>query len=404
VPAKTLPSSPRLDTREWEKIDKGLWWQVGTTTYKSIVYEGGQERKVHLQARTRTEAKQQHNKRKVNVREGIEPVAANVTLDEHADDFWSLFEGLVASGERAASTLERYRIQYRVHISPKLGKLKVQAIRPEHVSRWLSDLRRQGLDVASIYSILSLLMSHGITRGLIVETPLKRLSPAERPKRRPKTRARRLTDQECSDLIAMALPSTRTLIALYAFTGLRQSEALGLVWSNFDSERGVLHVERQLARKKRNTAVQRVRLKSERGEREVLLDDRLVTLLKQHKAEAFARGHATPEDFIFSTAEGNPLFYRNVTRDLGKAADRAGLNEREDVPKLSTHDLRHTAISRWIASGLDVVTVARMAGDHPDVILRVYAGDFERAKREDEIRAKIAAGTSIRLRVNDALR
>ncbi len=67
------------------------------------------------------------------------------------------------------------------------------------------------------------------------------------------------------------------------------------------------------------------------------------------------------------------------------------------MPRLSTHDLRHTAISRWIASGLDVVTVARMAGDHPDVILRVYAGDFERAKRQDEIRAKIAAGTSIRL-------
>ncbi len=72
-------------------------------------------------------------------------------------------------------------------------------------------------------------------------------------------------------MIHFALPSTRVLIALYAFTGLRQSEALGLVWGDFDSERGVLHVRRQLARKKRNTTAQRVRLKSERGEREVEL-------------------------------------------------------------------------------------------------------------------------------------
>jgi hypothetical protein len=37
------------------------------------------------------------------------------------------------------------------------------------------------------------------------------------------------------------------------------------------------------------------------------------------------------------------------------------------------------------------------AGDHIDVILKTYAGDFEKAKRNDEIRAKLAAGTSIRL-------
>ena len=52
---------------------------------------------------------------------------------------------------------------------------------------------------------------------------------------------------------------------------------------------------------------------------------------------------------------------------------------------------------RWIALGLDVVEVARQAGDTEAVILNVYAGEFSRAKRADEIRKKIAAGTSIRL-------
>jgi integrase len=64
-------------------------------------------------------------------------------------------------------------------------------------------------------------------------------------------------------------------------------------------------------------------------------------------------------------------------------------------PKVTTHTLRHTAISRWIAAGLDVVEVARQAGDTVEVITRVYAGEFARAQRRDSIREKLASGTSI---------
>lgn len=91
------------------------------------------------------------------------------------------------------------------------------------------------------------------------------------------------------------------------------------------------------------------------------------------------------------------MYFRNVSqRGLDKAAGAAGLN-REGVPNLTPHDLRHTAVSRWVAAGLDVVEIARQAGDTTAVILSTYAGEFDRAKRADSIREKIAAGTSIRI-------
>jgi integrase len=71
-------------------------------------------------------------------------------------------------------------------------------------------------------------------------------------------------------------------------------------------------------------------------------------------------------------------------------------------PQLSTHDLRHTAISRWIAAGLDEATVARMAGDTVEQIHKTYLHEFERARRKDEIREKLTAGTGIRLVVEGA--
>lgn len=389
----------RRDSRTWEPCSKygtRLRRQGGTDVFKSTVSENGRERVKHLRARNWTEARKLHKKRLVNVEEGTEPDSSRATMDELAEEFFSLFEGLVSTGERKPGTLERRKIQYRVHVQPSFGRMRVQSIRPAHVSRWLADKRRQGIDLASVYEIIRVLLNHAVTRGLIVESPLKRLSSPERPKRRSKNPARCLTDEECSALIRHALPGTRTLIALYAFTGLRQSEGLGLLWDDLELEEGGLHVRAQLGRKKRGEPARRVPTKSERGVREVDLLPELVKLLKLHKAEAFARGHARPEDFVFATAEGRPLYYRNVTRDFTTAADRAGLN-RKGVPKLTTHDLRHTAISRWIASGLDAVEVARQAGDTVEVVTKTYMHEFDRAKRKDEIRAKLTAGTSIRL-------
>lgn len=171
----------------------------------------------------------------------------------------------------------------------------------------------------------------------------------------------------------------------------------GLVWGDLDLENGTAFVQAQLNRKKRGETARRVPTKTERGVREIDLLPELVGLLKRHKLQAFSRGQARPEDFVFATAEGRPLYYRNVTRDFTTAADRAGLNSRDDLPRLTTHDLRHTAISRFIASGLDVVEAARQAGDTVETISKTYAHAFDRAKRKDEIRAKLAAGTSIRL-------
>ena len=288
-------------------------------------------------------------------------------------------------------------MQYRVHVRPSFGRMQVQKLRPAHVSRWLAEKRGQGIDVASVYEILRVLIAHAQTRGLVVESPLKRLSAAERPKRRCQNPPRCLTDEEVSRLIENALPSSRLAITTQAFLGLRQSEVLGLVWGDLELEEGVGNITAQLNRKKRGEPARRVPTKTDRGVREVDLLPDLVALLKRHKAEAFASGHARPEDFVFSTAEGRPFYYRNVTRAFTTAADRAGLNSREDVPRLTTHDLRHTAISRWIASGLDAVEVARQAGDTVETVTKTYMHEFDRAKRKDEIRAKLAAGTSIRL-------
>ena len=405
-------TEPRRDVRVWQNCAKygtRLRRQAGTDTFKSTVSEEGRERVKHFYAQNWTQARRLHEQRLVKVRDGREHASSNWTMEDLAHDFFTYFEGLVASDERAPRTLEKYRSHYRIHLAPFFGRMKVQAIRASQVSAWLAAKRRQGIDVHSVYATLSTLLNHALSREVILDSPLKRLAKGERPKQQAKNPPRCLTDDECSALILNSLPATRTLNAFLMCTGARQSEALGLFWEDLElpkerGEYGSVRIHRQLERRKRGDAPRRVPLKSARrrpeaAEREVDLHPDLVDLLKIHRAQAFSWGTARPDSFVFATASGEPLYYRNASRDLDKAASRAGLNDREDVPKLSTHDLRHTAISRWIAHGLDPATVAAMAGDRVDVILSTYVHEFQRANRKDDIRAKLTAGTNIRLAV-----
>ena len=398
----------RRDTRKWEfrlKYGRRLQRQIGTDRFKSKVPDPSRPSSDLSKTFTASgwgEAERVHRERIGKAETNDLPTNAKLTLDELAERRWELLEGLVATGERAETTLESDKLLYRKHLQPALGRLRVEKMTSAHVSKLLSTLRKSGLAPASItriYSVLRSILNLEPTASKI----LAGLAKVERPScTTPETPSRCLTDKQVSDLLHLSLPATKVLNAIYAFTGVRQAEGLGLVWGDFDLTAGTVHVKAQLSRKKRGQAARRVPLKSARRrlgarERDIDLHPGLVTLLKRHRKEQFAEGLAGAGDFVACTAGGKPLYYRNALRDLGTAADKAGLNHDEDTPRLSTHDLRHTAISRWIAAGLDEATVARMAGDTVEVIHSTYLHEFDRVRRRDEIRSKLVAGTSIKL-------
>jgi integrase len=279
--------------------------------------------------------------------------------------------------------------------------MRVERLQSAHVSRLLSNLRQSGLAPATITRIYAVLRSF-LNLEPSASRILNGLAKEEKPSAIVQTPSRCPTDEDCSRLIEHSLPTTRVLKAIYAYTGARRAEGLGFVWGDFDLSNGTVPVQAQLWGKKRGELARRVPLKAARmrlgaREREIDLHPDLISMLKRHKAEQFEKGLAGASDFVNCTADGKPLYYRNALRDLGKAADRAGLNDSDDSPRLSTHDLRHAAISRWIAAGLDEATVARMAGDTVEQIHKTYVHGFERARRAEEIRAKLVAGTSIRI-------
>ena len=106
------------------------------------------------------------------------------------------------------------------------------------------------------------------------------------------------------------------------------------------------------------------------------------------------KAHSSDDSFIFATESGNALSQRNYARALRKACDKAGLNV-EGLPPISSHDLRHSAISRWVAtSGLDVVTIARWAGDTVETILSTYVHEWQERERKEQTQQAFTAAAA----------
>jgi integrase len=217
---------------------------------------------------------------------------------------------------------------------------------------------------------------------MISANPVSRLQRGERPV--VERREMRILDRDgIGQLLAAADDRYRPLLATALFTDLRLGELLGLTWADVDLAGGLVKVRKQLDRRGA-----RVRPKTERAIREVELMPALARTLQAHKELQFALGHARADNFVFCTATGTPLHYRNVVRrGLDAAVMRAELGSE---PRLRFHDLRHTFASLLIAEGLDVVFVSRQLGHaSTSVTLDVYAHLFDRESQGRRARAAL---------------
>lgn len=394
------PPRVRIGPNCWERgtKDKGVSYFGGyrdpaTGKYQIVKLDGSQNR---TEARRAARALQV----KADRREIVAP--QNVTLWAVADEYFAVLDSLITSGERSERTADIYRQQWRAHIEPKLGRMKVQALQAKHVGEVLAAVRAKRFNKGSrpassslvngVYRVLDLILEHALIRGYIASNPARRLSKSEKPKRRNVTEARVLDAKEIQDLIACSLDTYRPVLATLAYSGLRLSEALGLTWDAVDFETGIIRVRHQLSRATREKPARCVPLKTDTARRDVVLLPQLATTLKDHRMTLLSHGLYQADGFLFVTASGGPLYCRNVAeRGVGKAADKAALNP-EGKPKLTAHDLRHSFASHLIRAGADVYSVSRQLGHaRASITLDVYAGEFAKVQQHDALRSKLAA-------------
>jgi integrase len=250
---------------------------------------------------------------------------------------------------------------WRKHLDDRLGDALLRDIGPREVERLQAQLVRDGVGPASVEKVLLLLgqmMRRAQSWGWVASDPV-RLAHRPRKKRRPRVVPPDPTGVE--SIRARLDLHDATFVSIAAYGGLRPGEIQGLRWGDIGETH--IAVERAVSlgaiTQPKAGSARRVRVT------DVLAGD--IAAWRDHQGDPPDGQHVFPGPGGRCWGEKE---YRAWRHRFCKAAREAGM-------RCHPYALRHHAASLMIASGMNVVQVARQLGHDPTMTLSTYASVFE---------------------------
>lgn len=246
------------------------------------------------------------------------------------------------------STYRSVESSWRLHVLPYWGKRALGSIRHSEIQTWVAEMSRD-------QSATNVLRAHGILAG-IFDTAVKdrriTANPARDISLPRKTKKRRvyLTHPQVELIASHATEAT--LVRFLAYTGLRWGEASGLRIRHLDLIRRRALVEENAVLV--NNTVIIGTPKTHKG-RSVPIPP---FVLADLRLRASVRA---PEAFVFGSGDA-PLRLPNSQDGWFAGAVRRAQLDDPKLPRVTPHDLRHTAASLAVSAGANVKAVQRMLG------------------------------------------
>ena len=237
------------------------------------------------------------------------------------------------------ATVTNYTNIVNYYIVPNVGRVKLAKLAPGHVDRMMTELEDRGLSartVALARTILRRALQVAQQRHLVV-TNAAALTDAPR-QTAPRTDDA-LTADEAKAVLETAKGDRLEALAVLVLTvGLRQGEALGLVWADVDTDAATITVSEA---------------KTDAGRRTVPLPATVVSALRHHR---MASRYSGPDDYVFASTAGTRINPRNALRWWHDLTERAGVGRRR------FHASRHTAATLMLNAGVPLEVVSATLG------------------------------------------
>lgn len=327
------------------------------------------------------------NKRKATqkMHEILEDLEAqNVSFDSSMKFYELLEQWLEASKLRLReSTYRNYKTVMEAHIIPyfKNTGIKVRDLKPMHLEEYyrrkmqtLSPVTIQKHH-ANIYSALEYARKNHIVS-------YNAAKDAWCPARKKQQVGSFYTMEQITRLREVIIGETVEVpLMLISSYGFRRSEALGLKWDAVDFDAKTITIRAVLVIS--GTELSFVEdTKSSASKRTLPMSDELAAYLRRVKAkqeqDKVLYGNCYHDDgFVCAKEDGTPIHPAYLTRRFKRIAQKNGL------PVIRLHDLRHSAATNLLAMGFSVKDVSVWLG-HADVTttLNIYSHVLEKSKED----------------------
>lgn len=282
------------------------------------------------------------------------------TFGDAADKYLTELE---VSG-KAPSYVRSVRLSLDAHVLPVLGEIALRQLKVGDLTDLRDSLAQQlsATTVRKVGQCIRGVFNLGEARGWIENNPAKRVKlPPVRSPNEVQRKYRTPTRQEMERILLAASDYGSgymvAAIAIALASGARAGEVCGLRWQDVDLKNRLVQIERAV-----DSVTGKLRDTKSHRHRESLLMD--VTALTEWQTEC---GETKPDWFILTNTD-TPMHPHNVAHAWRKICERA------EVKGVRFHDLRGEFITRLTIAGIDIRTVAALAG-HQDsaMTLRRYA-------------------------------
>lgn len=331
-------------------------------------------------------------------------------------------------------TLERYEELLTVHVKPAIGARRLQQLQPQEIDKLYADMAEAATIAPRtqhhVHVVLGACLGTAARKGLLVANPMLRVEQIPSVKPSPIEAAtdadadddqddigEGLTEAELATLISgFKSSSIFPIVVLAAATGARRNEILALRWTDLDTEKKTLRIERAWEPTKKYG----LRLKppkTARGLRTINLDDGTISVLIKEREthQRLSAGVPAGSDVDLSLirlpaaglmfpnpperGQGYSLTVPRIPRSVSQAfarraetikrgratpaADRDRAQPKRHFGNIRFHDLRGIHSTALLDAGIPVHTVAQRIGDDPATLLRNYT-KRKRSKKADE--------------------
>lgn len=304
------------------------------------------------------------------------------------------FEGyLHAKAKLKKQTLISYRRIWRCHVEDTLGKRSIGSIYYSDILELYAELMKTKRLAKGTMKNINLLLEPvfdiAVRDGLIRANPatgaLQAAYTKKKTERSIKEKALTKDQQKIFLDWLRKQPKYNRWLRLIIFllgTGCRIGEARGLTWADCDFEKGLIHIDHQLAKFKDSDGAEREHVvdpKSDHGTRVIPMLNEVREVLTEEKAwqEECRIESATVDGvsgFIFLRKTGNPIDISSTKRAFKMLIKHCNEETGAALPDFSAHDLRHTFCTRLCENESNVKLIQEIMGHSSiQVTMNVYA-------------------------------
>ena len=324
-------------------------------------------------------------KSKADARAKAEEYKISLATEKDSKDMMTLHKWLDIFLEhqknkvKASTYMSRYHCVINNYIKKHFADVPLSAIKKSDIEDYTNSLTLAKSTIGNHIACLRIVFNEAIDNGYIDYNPCRNIKIANKKY----GDGKRVYTQEQTDKVLeyCRMHKYGLPVHLMLSYGMSRSEMLGIKYEDVDFENLIISINKAVTSgNSMDSGSHQAETKNKYRNRRIAISQETADYIKEQCDSGYL---AFPGRQEVPSVESFQYRYNVFMRDMNKHYADLGI----DVPKLNTHELRHTRASLWVNSGKNLFAISEQLGWSDLSMLRqVYGhGDIQQLRKELDI-------------------